>query len=57
MLSLLEHRMIQVERALEKVEPRLHAVEIAQARILGWAAGGAFIGGVVWNVVSRFIPV
>lgn len=62
-LALLYHRVDQLEKAHVKLteevndelEPRLRALEISHARIIGWAAGGAFIGGLVWNIVSKFM--
>lgn len=60
MSAILEHRIMALERSYHDIErtlePRVRALEIAHARIVGWAAGGAFVGGLVWNVVSRVLP-
>ncbi len=34
------------------MEPRLHQIEMAQAKIFGWATGGAFVGGLAWQLVT-----
>jgi hypothetical protein len=52
--SLLLHRIAEVEKAAEELETRVRALEIAQARLIGYAAGGAFAGGLVWQIVTWF---
>jgi hypothetical protein len=51
-VELLEHRMRVLEEQVTSNEVRLRALEIAHARLIGYAAGGAFIGGLVFQALT-----
>jgi hypothetical protein len=60
--EVLSHRVTDLEKDVAEMraenkaqELRLRALEIANAKILGWAAGGAFVGGAFWTLISKFI--
>lgn len=60
--AVLEHRIARAEEEIAEIrseikaiETRTRVLEIAHARILGWAAGGAFAGGGVFTILSWLI--
>lgn len=54
--ALTAHRLAELESEVATLradlEPRVRALEIAHARLIGWAAGGAFVGGAAWSVLA-----
>lgn len=62
-LDVLNHRVMELERLVKEhdrgsatrykeLEMRIRVLEIAHARLVAYAAGGAFVGGVIFQVVQ-----
>lgn len=51
-VTLVEHRLRVLEEASADHDGRIRALEIGYARLVGWAAGGAFVGGLVFQLLS-----
>lgn len=50
-----EHRFRTLEEQVAGFEGRIRALEIGYAKLLGWAAGGAFAGGLFFQLVSFMV--
>lgn len=60
--EVLNHRLVEVEKDVAEMraenkaqEVRIRALEIGHARILGWAAGGAFVGGAIISALVKLV--
>ncbi len=50
--ELLEHRVQVLEGRVAEHEVRLRTLEIAHAKLIGWCAGGAFAGGLAFQILQ-----
>jgi hypothetical protein len=48
--ALTAHRLAKLEEDVSDLEGRLRALEIGYARMLGWSAGGAAVGGLAFQI-------
>lgn len=53
--ALVNHRLLALEKVQSEHEGRIRALEIGYAKILGWAAGGAFVGGAAVQVLTWLV--
>lgn len=49
--ALTSHRLTELEEWRSEVEARVRTLEIGYARLVGWSAGGAAVGGAALQVV------
>jgi hypothetical protein len=49
--ALTAHRLDQLEERQSEQEGRLRALEIGYAKMLGWSAGGAAVGGLAFQII------
>jgi hypothetical protein len=45
------HRLEKLEETVSEQEGRLRALEIGYAKMLGWSAGGAAVGGLAFQII------
>lgn len=55
MTPIMEYRVSQLEKETLDIEQRLRAVEVFQAKIIGWSAGAAFAGSAVFQLVQWMV--
>lgn len=55
MSQLLEHRVKVLEEKSAELEGRTRALEVAQAKLMGYCAGGAFAGGLAFQILSWLV--
>lgn len=53
--ALTAHRLAKLEEQVSEQEGRLRALEIGYAKMLGWSAGGAAVGGLAFQVIAWLI--
>ncbi len=45
------HRLEKLEGSVSELEGRMRAMEIGYAKMLGWSAGGAAVGGLAFQIL------
>lgn len=54
-VALLEHRVAVLEKDTQELSGRVRALEIAQAKLIGYCAGGAFAGGLAFQILTWLV--